>query len=205
MNGICNDYEKDVDDYLVKTEKHLHNPIIKSFLAAPENMALLKEVIDNPTDILKKKLDDIFREFYFKIRFTTYLSQVIYFNAINYDKKIKLFLDRNISILDRPLKNDREGTMIDRLSSAVWQDGQEISSSNISDHLTCPSLFIGTQLLTENQRQLLSLAYVHGFSDSEIAAYLKKSQQAVSRSHRKALKKLREILEKDREGRGLGE
>jgi RNA polymerase sigma factor (sigma-70 family) len=204
LNDLYNCYERSVDRYLEKIEKHLQNPIIKSFFEAPGNLDLLKEVISNPTDLLKKKLDDTFREFYFKIRFTTYLSQAIYFNAINFDKKLKLFSERNLSILDKPLKGEKDGTIIDLLSSTEWKEGQEVGnvSSNISDHVTSYSLYNGTQLLTENQRQLLSLAYVYGLNDSEIAIYLNKSQQAVSRSHKRALKKLREIIEIDREGRG---
>jgi RNA polymerase sigma factor (sigma-70 family) len=124
------------------------------------------------------------------------LSQAIYFNAINYDKKVNLFLERNKSILDCQLK-DGDVTLLDYLASKEWQEGQEvyIDSSNISDHLTSYSLFKAIQLLTENQRQLLSLAYIYGLNDSEIAIYLNKSQQAVSRSHRKALKKLKEMIE----------
>ena len=186
-----------VENYLNKFEKHLQNPVIKAFLDIPENMDLLVDVINNPTNLSKKNLDDKFREFYFKIRFTNYLSQAIYFNAINFDKKVNLFLDRNKSILDSHLKNGEELTLIDYLVSKEWQEGQEvcIDSSNIGDHLTSYSLFTAIHELTENQRQLLSLAYIYGLNDSEIAIYLNKSQQAVSRSHRKALKKLKEMIE----------
>jgi RNA polymerase sigma factor (sigma-70 family) len=188
-----------VESYLIKFEKHLQNPVIKSFLDIQENMDLLAEVINNPTNLSKKKLDDTFREFYFKIRFTNYLSQAIYFNAINYDKKVKLFLERNKSILDCQLKDGENVTLIDYLASKEWQEGQEvcIDSTNIADHLTSYSLYQAIQLLTENQRQLLNLAYIYGLNDSEIAIYLNKSQQAVSRSHKNALKKLREIIENE--------
>jgi len=207
LNDLYNSYDRSVANYFDKIEKHLQNPIIKSFLNIPENMDLLREVINKPSDASKKTLDEAFREYYFNIRFTTYLSQAIYFNAINYDKKIKLFSDRNQSILDRPLRGDQNGTLIDFLTSAEWKKGQDvqITSSNIGDHLTSQILFDGIQRLTDNQRQLLSLAYIYGMNDSEISIYLNKSQQAVSRSHRKALRKLREIIEADKEGRGLDE
>jgi RNA polymerase sigma factor (sigma-70 family) len=186
-----------VENYLTKFEKHLQNPVIKSFLDIQENMDLLVDVINNPSNVSKKKLDDTFREYYFKIRFTNYLSKAIYFNAINFDKKVNLFLDRNKSILDSQLKEGDNLTLIDYLVSKEWQEGQEvwIDSSNIADHLTSYSLYKAIQLLTENQRQLLNLAYIYDLNDSEIAIYLNKSQQAVSRSHKKALKKLREIIE----------
>lgn len=188
-----------VENYLSKFEKHLQNPVIKSFLEIPENMGLLEEVINNPTNLSKKKLDDTFREYYFKIRFTNYLSTAIYFNAINYDKKVNLFLERNKTILDCQLNDGDSVTLIDYLASKEWQEGQEvwIDSTNLADHLSSYTLFNAIQLLTENQRQLLNLAYIYDLNDSEIAIYLNKSQQAVSRSHKKALKKLKEIIEKE--------
>lgn len=186
-----------VENYLTKFEKHLQNPVIKSFLEIPENMDLLVEVINNPTNLSKTKLDDTFREYYFKIRFTNYLSKAIYFNAINFDKKVNLFLDRNKSILDSQLKEGENLTLIDYLVSKEWQEEHEMwnDSSNIADHLSSYSLYKAIQLLTENQRQLLNLAYIYDLNDSEIAIYLNKSQQAVSRSHKKALEKLKEIIE----------
>ncbi len=148
--------------------------------------------------MLKEKLDESFREFYFKIRFTCYLSQAIYFNAINYDKKVKLFSDRNRSILDEPVQDDENRTLIDLFVSTKWKEKKEeeyIGSSRIEDHLANYTLYKVVQLLTENQRHLLSLAYIYGLNDSEIAIYLNKSQQAVSKSHKKALEKLREMIE----------
>lgn len=199
MGGInLKDFNnQSVETYLSKIEKHMKNPIIKSFLNIAENMDLLKEVINNPTSILTKKLDDTFREFYFRIRFTSYLSQAIYFNAINYDKKVKLFSDRNKTILDIPVKDKKGRTVIEFFCSMEWKDCQEdcIYSSNIKDHLTNASLYKGIEQLTENQRQLLSLAYIFDLTDSEIATYFNVSQQAVSKSHKKILKKLREIIE----------
>jgi RNA polymerase sigma factor (sigma-70 family) len=205
LEDLYNFYNQSVEKYLNKIEKHLQNPIIKSFLDIPENMDLLEEVINNPTNMSMKKLDDTFKEFYFKIRFTSYLSQAIYFNAINYDKKVKLFSDRNKSILDRPVKEDEGGTLIDLLGSTEWKEGQEvcIDSSKIEDHLTNYSLYKVVQQLTDNQRQLLSLAYIYGLNDSEIAAYLNKSQQAVSKCHKKALKRLKEIIENGQRRKGF--
>lgn len=201
MEGLYSspDTNENIENYLMKFERHLQNPVIKSFLEIQENMDLLAEVINNPTNLSKKKLDDTFREFYFKIRFTNYLSQAIYFNAINYDKKVKLFLERNKSILDCQINDGESVSLIDYLASKEWQEGQEvyIDSTNIADHLTSYSLYQAIQLLTENQRQLINLAYIYGLNDSEIAIYLNKSQQAVSRSHQNALKKLREIIENE--------
>ena len=196
-----NDLYKSMEDYLSKTERHLDNPIIKSFFDNPEHAELIREAIFNPTDIAKKRLDDAFREFYFNIRFTTYLSQSIYFNAINFDKKAKLFSGRNLLILDRPLREGQDKSFLDLLSSPGDHEFV-IDSAQIEDHLACDSLYEGIQQLTPTQRQVLNFAYVYGLSDSEIASLQHKSQQAVSKSHKQALRKLREWMETDKEGRG---
>ncbi len=190
-------------DVFSTIENHLQNPIIKSFLEIQENSELLKKAIHNPTKLAKQQLDDNFREYFFKIRFTSYLSNAIHFNAINYDKKIKLFLERNQPILDSPVKGREGEALLDIITPKDLHERQAscIDSSNIEDHLTNYSLFKGIQQLTDNQRQLLSLAYIFGLNDSEIASHLNISQQAVSKSHRKALRKLREIIEnREKEG-----
>lgn len=204
MKELFDHHTQSVEIYLDKLKKHLQNPIIKSFLEIPEHIVLLKEVRNQPTPELKKKLDDTFREFYFNIRFTTYLSQTIYFNAINYDKKINLVSERYRLILDRPLKEDGELTFLDLLSSSESMDKKDIfiDSSTIGDHLTSYEIFNAIQSLTENQRQVLSLAYIYGLNDSEIASSLNKSQQAVSKSHSKALRKIREIIETEQRRKG---
>ena len=183
-------------------EIHLQDPIIKSFLEIPGNTELFNEAIQHPTKMVKQQLDDSFKEFFFQIRFTSYLSSAIHFNAINYDKKLKLFLERNQLTLDLPTKG-YERTSFSPGLSPQHRDYQELSidSSNIEDHLTSDFLFKAIQQLTTNQRQIVSLAYIFGLNDTEIASYLNKSQQAVSKSHKKALNKLRESIEKmEKEG-----
>lgn len=205
MKELFKHHTQSVEIYLDKLEKHLQNPIIKSFLEIPEHLALLKEVRNHPTIELKRKLDDTFREFYFTIRFTTYLSQTIYFNAINYDKKVKLISDRYQLILDRPIKDDVDLTLIDFLSTSICIERPEIcmNSSSIGDHLANYEIFIALQSLTENQRKILSLAYIYGLNDSEIADTFEKSQQAVSKSHKKALRKLRDLMKTEQRRKAL--
>lgn len=177
-------------------EIHLQNPIIKSFLEIPGNTELFNKAIYHPTKKAKQQLDDSFKEFFFQIRFTSYLSNAIHFNAINYDKKLKLFLERNQPILDLPA-HGYTGTSLSAYQPLQHRVHQDlcIDSSNIEDHLTSDFLFEGIQQLTKNQRQILSLAYIFGLNDTEIASYLNKSQQAVSKSHKKALSKLRDVIE----------
>jgi len=195
-------YNHSDGDSFSALEIHLQNPIIKSFLEIPGNIELFNEAIHRPTKKAKQQLDDSFKEFFFHIRFTSYLSNAIHFNAINYDKKFKLFLERNQPILDLPTQG-YEGTSFPSYLTLQHRDHQDlcIDSSNIADHLTSEFLFEGIQQLTNIQRQILSLAYIFGLNDTEIARYLNKSQQAVSKSHKKALGKLRDFIEnREKEG-----
>lgn len=96
-------------------------------------------------------------------------------------------------ILDKPVKEDGTYTLLDLLT---FDDTEEINSSRIEDHISNKQLYSAIQKLTDNQRQILSLAYVSCLNDSEIAEKLNKSQQAVSKSHKRALNKLKRFLEK---------
>lgn len=166
------DSSSNLKRYLETIENQLKNPIIKSFLSVPKNMELLKQVIEHPTDALINQLDESFKDFYFKIRFTSYLSKTIHFNAINFDKNNNLNSSRYKLILDKPLHKETETTFIDVLATRCKEDTNEYEFEmilDIEDRLSNYWLYKGFQQLTENQRQILSLTYLHGFTDSEIA------------------------------------
>lgn len=52
----------------------------------------------------------------------------------------------------------------------------------------------GMKLLSKRQRQTITLRYIHGYSDAEIADRLGITRQAVNRLERKGLSILREYL-----------
>lgn len=176
---------------------YIRNPIILSYLQTPEHYELWEIFTEKPTKENRKKLDKSFKEFFLKIKFTSYLSKTIYFNAINFDKKMNLQTMRNQLILDKPLSEDDSLTLADTIPAN--EDNVKVNSSKIEDHISDYLLYTALQELTENQRLLLSLAYVFEYSDSEIADMLGRSQQAVSKSHKNALKKLKNILESRKE------
>lgn len=190
-------YDELYEEYFKKHEEQFKNPLFKSFFDIAQNMELLKKIIRDPNEKNKRKLDELFKAHYFKIRFTSYLSKTIYFNAVNYDKKTKLFSERNQLTLDKPVTQGDGTTMIDIITDheKMSQDFC-IKSPNIEDHITDLMLYRGVEKLTDNQRELLSLLYVYGLTNTEIASILNKTPQAVSRSHKRALKKLKEIIEK---------
>ncbi|WP_428842484.1 sigma factor-like helix-turn-helix DNA-binding protein [Lysinibacillus mangiferihumi] len=48
----------------------------------------------------------------------------------------------------------------------------------------------------------MNLVYIKGFSDTEIGQLLNISQQAVSKTHKKALKNIREYIETHKDKKG---
>src|SRR5699024_2153045 len=83
-------------------------PIIKSFLQDNENWILTKQAICHPTKRNMKKVDDAFQAFYKNVRILTYLSSLIYYNAINFYKYIKKHYKREILSLYKYLQHKEE-------------------------------------------------------------------------------------------------
>ncbi|MGG0657468.1 sigma-70 family RNA polymerase sigma factor [Rummeliibacillus pycnus] len=178
-------------EFIQGNEEFLNNPVIKDFLSKKANYQLLKQSICHPTFQNKERLDQAFRGFYFNIRFTAYISSTLYFHAINLDKKISKLNYRFPVTLDQPFKEDTEVSLKD---IAIYHEDFELKSDNILDYITDPDIYNALKSLTSNQRNILYLVYIKGWTDSEVGNYLKKSQQAVSKSRNKALKKIRRDL-----------
>ncbi|SDK27976.1 sigma-70 family RNA polymerase sigma factor [Sediminibacillus albus] len=193
--------ESEVKKFIEKHQEFINNNIVSSFLKEKENYHLFVQTICYPTHLNVKKLDEKFRAYYFKIRLTTFLSNTLHFNAINYDKKYKNFKMRNQLILDSPLSDDSEYTLKDLIEDKQQDykldeellEGKDYSIENL---VVDEKLYEAIQSLTDNQKQILNLAYVHELTDTEIAKVLDKSQQAVSKSHKKALEQLKNSLDK---------
>lgn len=178
-------------NFIKENKDFLNNPIIKDFLSNKENYQLLKQSICNPTYQNKERLDQAFRGFYFNIRFTAYISSTLYFHAINLDKKIRKLNYCFPIILDQPVKEDSEMPLKEM---AIYHEDFELKSDNILDYITDINIFEAVKRLTPNQRHILHLVYIKGWTDSEVGEYLKKSQQTVSKSRNKALKRIRRDL-----------
>ncbi|WP_371069684.1 sigma-70 family RNA polymerase sigma factor [Sediminibacillus sp. JSM 1682029] len=189
----------EVKKYIDEHQEFLNNTIVSTFLKDQDNYQLFVQTICYPSQANTKKLDDKFRAYYFNIRLTTFLSNTLHFNAINYDKKYKNVKMRNQLILDSPLTDDSEYTLKDVIEDkqqvsnleAMFSNGRDYS---LEDLVVDERLYQAIANLTENQKKILNLAYVHELSDTEIATVMKKTQQAVSKSHKKALKRLRRSL-----------
>lgn len=176
--------------FIRENKEFLNNPLIKAFLSKAENYQLFKQSICCPTLQNKELLDQAFWSFYFYFRFSAYVSSTIYFHGINLDKKIRKTNYRFPVTLDQPIGDNSEMTYKDLVE---YRDDFEIESENLLDYIVDPVLYKALQHITSNQLEILYLVYVKGFTDSEVSILLKKSQQAVSKSRSKALKKIKKI------------
>ena len=65
---------------------------------------------------------------------------------------------------------------------------------NLKDHITDHALYQAYESLSEQQQQILSLAYVQGLNDNEISKRIGGSQQNISKHRLNALAKLRHLI-----------
>lgn len=178
------------------------NNLIISFLKNPVNKDVYWQAISNPTPENKYKLDCLFKNFYFNIRFISHISTTLKYNSINYDKRLRLLQNRFLTTLDAPINSEEgEESFVDLLidlESSAYSTNLSFSD-DISEQVVNPKLYEALNSLTDKQREIINLAYVKGYSDTEIALLLDKSQQAVSKTHKKALNKLLNLLSVEKE------
>jgi RNA polymerase sigma factor (sigma-70 family) len=192
LKGLDNLCIQEIEIFKKQNKEFLENPIIKSFLKNEKNWKLFLEVICNPTDENKELLDKEFKKFYFGIRFTAFISTALYFNAVNFDKRYHKMLNRYTLTVDKPLKEEEDISFKDMItdSEAEIQIEWIIQSDDIKDYIADPVLYEAILTLSDKQREVINLAYVKGLSDTEISKVLNKSQQAISKTRKKALKNI---------------
>ncbi|XJZ27537.1 sigma-70 family RNA polymerase sigma factor [Bacillota bacterium Lsc_1132] len=181
-------------EFKERNKEFLSNPIIKNFLSNQEHYQMLIDTIADPTVKNKEKLDQAFKLFYFNIRFISFVSSSLYYNAVNFDKKQRKYSSRYSLTVDNTVQNEEEITfkeMIEDPEAEITLD-KLVISEDIGDYITNPVIYRAIQDLSVKQKEILNLAYVKGLSDKEIARLLSKSQQSVSKMHKKALRKIQE-------------
>ncbi|ETT61033.1 hypothetical protein BSK66_31860 [Paenibacillus odorifer] len=128
-------------------------------------------------------------------RFVGYISSLLHYNSIYFDKKNRKHNERFSMVLDESdyLNHPAE-------NSVEYSDNFfEELENQISD----PSLYAAFINLTEREREILNFSIVQNMKDKEIANKLGVSQQSISKTKKVALKKLRESINR-KEGKTDG-
>lgn len=185
------DHCQELQAFMEENETLFQNQLVQSFLTQNDNITLLKNAICSPSAEHEQSLDDAFKAHHFKVRFLSYISSVLYFNAVNFDKKQRTNKHRFPLTLDQPLSKGEEGLTHKDLIKTDKGVLEHLHWGSIEDALENESLIKAVRKLTEKQRELLYLVYVLELTDTEVAKLTGKSQQAVSKMHKQALNKLR--------------
>ncbi|MGX4669835.1 sigma-70 family RNA polymerase sigma factor [Cerasibacillus sp. JNUCC 74] len=186
FEGVC---EKKVNKSIDENQKFLEHNVIKSFLSHKKYNQLFLETISY----------DEFKKYYVSIRFTAFISSTLYFNAINYDKRHRKTQNRYQLTLDKLLGVEQELSFKDLIEDPYSEIEVDsiLQSSDIRDYIVDPTLVKAIEKLTDKQKEVIDLAYVTRLSDTEIGAILGKSQQAISKLHKRALKSIYNFLQEN--------
>ncbi|MDQ0297729.1 DNA-directed RNA polymerase specialized sigma24 family protein [Salibacterium salarium] len=155
-----------------------------TFIKKEEYEHLFREYILHPTTFKKALLQSKFYQFVQEQRLVAYMSKSIHYTAVNFDKKARLFSERNQVWLDQPMEEG--GTPKDLLSSDEESNGLSLES-----HLSSQNLYKAWMALTSKQQDVLSLSFVYGYTDGEIGHIFEQSQQSISRIKNRAFVQLR--------------
>lgn len=173
--------------------------MVRNFLKDKANQKLFIDAICNPTEENRRKLDLQFKKYYFSARFIVLVSTTLYFNAINYDKRFQRNKKRFPPTINRPLNDMEEDSLIDFIEDTDSQINLDdiIRSSSIEDYIEDSLLHEAVRQLSSKQKEVIDLYYVKGFTNTEIGKRLNKSQQAISKLHKTALKKIHEFIQQN--------
>ncbi|MBH0176239.1 sigma-70 family RNA polymerase sigma factor [Fictibacillus sp. 23RED33] len=169
--------------------KKSQSTIFNSFLSEKDNEDALYEYNQNPSEENKRNLNKKFKSFYFKIRAIAYFSKALPYEARYFDKRIRQHNKRFSISLDKPI-NQENTTLKDQL--VATNDGSRIYIyENVHQIINDSKLENALRTLTEKQRKIILLNVVYKYKDIEIANALNITQQAVSKSKKQGLLKLR--------------
>ncbi|WP_410985023.1 sigma-70 family RNA polymerase sigma factor [Bacillus cereus] len=188
-----------INAFFEKYRDKLKEPIIQQFLKEPKNYDLFEKAITNPTEENKQKLDNAFKTYYKNIRMISYISKLVYFYSIDFDKKISLNTKRFLLSLDAPIRKEESDTTskIDILVSSdedLTYLAFEKLQQSIKDHISDEYLLKALQLLSEKQLRILSLIYINNCTNKQAAKILGESEQNISQHHKRAIKKLKQSI-----------
>ena len=164
----------------------IENELIVSFLADPDNRELFETYQKKNSDAIKVELDERFRVFYHRYRLISYFIKVLHFESIHFDKKLHLHNNRY------QLATAQTGGA-ELICEQNFNEYYDYHSPSLSfqDHFTSEELFKSFNQLTEKQKYIITLSYLHQMTDTEIAKSLGISQQSVYKTRKIAIKKLR--------------
>ncbi|SHG23213.1 sigma-70 family RNA polymerase sigma factor [Ornithinibacillus halophilus] len=170
-------------------------PIIKTFLNDEDNYRVFMDFYTSPSEDNAKKLNDTFKRFFYKSKVFKYLTSLIYFYSIDFDKRQRKRRSRNHLILDQPIQAETERSLIDNMASYTVNYEEQIAFYHLPTLVHDKKLSKALEKLTKKQQIVLKLFIFNGLTNKEIADYFKESPQNISNIKKVLIKRLRESLQ----------
>ncbi|MGO4732894.1 sigma-70 family RNA polymerase sigma factor [Paenibacillus sp. 2KB_22] len=118
-------------------------------------------------------------------KFVSYISSLLHFNSINFDKKIRKYNERNPLIME------------DIEESYIGYEDEKLLGFNLyrlENQISDPNLHKFFLKLSEREKEILNLTYAEEKKDIEISQKFGVSPQSISKTRKNALRKLRHFL-----------
>lgn len=101
----------DMKEFMELNKKVINNnPIIKSFLDNKDNYILVKKAVSNLTNKNMNRVDLAFKKHYEQVKIISYISKLIHFFSIDFDKKSWNINNTYLLTLDKPLSDQETKT-----------------------------------------------------------------------------------------------
>ncbi|GAA0359162.1 sigma-70 family RNA polymerase sigma factor [Bacillus horti] len=167
----------------------LSDRIVASFLNNEEYKKLLLSALTNPSPQHIKEVDLAFKKHYTEVRFIKYVSMIIYYEAMHFNRKQDK-RNEKVTLHDPAIDLSLEASPDTFLRTITDFEAQ----NELSQQIASKDVYEAFMSLTQRQQTILRYSYQEQLTDKEIAQKLSVSQQAISQSHQGALKKLKSLL-----------
>lgn len=166
------------------------NPMIQGFLESDEQREAFIRYSEIPSEANLEKLNDAFKRHYVTIQSIAYFSKILTYEAKHFDIERRKRIERYPVILDAPTDGE-EGTMKDLL---VDENEIILDKANWEEDIEDEELYSLLTKLTDRQRETIRYSFFERMKDVEIARSTGVSPQAVSKTKREALRKMRRAM-----------
>ncbi|GMK37472.1 hypothetical protein PCCS19_05260 [Paenibacillus sp. CCS19] len=175
----------------------IDHPFIQHFISYPEHARLIRSYRSEPTEANLDQVNHAFQVYLFAVRFTKYLGSLIHNGRIDYVRKMKRHEEREQVIYDKPVSEEEESAIGEMLTKVYYGDDLPqvtVDPKKFQEQLNNEWLYDGFSRLTSRQKYVITLAYSAMNRDSEIAALLNVSQQAIFKTRAGALRNMRKAF-----------
>lgn len=196
-----NDRNQKYLEYRNNNKTIFEDRVVQEFFKNDDNVELLLRTLGGDTKS-KDELEVRFRNHFFRIRFIKYLVSTIKFSSIDQLRSNQKNDVRNPLIFDHPASSDEgsSSTIGELLCSQLQEPFEKptiIDPTKFEESLTNINLESAFSKLTANQKLVSSLVYGMSYQDNEVSKIMGVTPQAVSKTRKSALTRLRSYLTRE--------